>query len=195
MIKVGVTGGVGAGKTIVCQVFEKLGVPVFNSDQQAKLIVDSDELVKQAIINLLGNVYEQGKMNRAKVASIVFSNEESLKKLNAIIHPAVGKAYESFCEHYSHIPYTIKEAAILFETGINKKLDKVVVVAAEDEVRINRVMKRDNVKRDEVIARMNNQMLQQKKIELADYVIDNSGDELVLPQILALHNKFTHENS
>lgn len=185
MKKIGLTGGIGSGKSTVAAVFRNLGVPVFVSDDEARNLQDEDPAVKKAIAALLGaDVYANGKLDRAKVAAQVFSDKKKLDALNAIVHPAVGKAFAAFCEAHRDAAFVLKEAAIIFEIGLEKELDGVITVAAPDELRIERVMQRDHISREAVEQRMKNQLPQEEKIKRSDFVIVNDGKELVLPQVM-----------
>jgi dephospho-CoA kinase len=188
--RIGITGGIGSGKSIVCKVFELLGVPIFYADNEAKKIYD-DEHVKAILINRYGHeIYlPDGKLNKEKLSKIIFSNQDELKYINSLIHPLVAKAYSEWCEKHKHFPYTLKEAAILFESGAYKELDKVITVSAPVELRINRVMKRDNLSRMQIEERINNQWTEEERIKHADFVIYNNDEHLVIPQILDLHKK------
>lgn len=189
-LRVGITGGIGSGKTYVCQLLRHLGYPVFHADDEAKAITESNKLVVEAIKKQFGeNIYTQGKLNRKEVATIVFSSPQELAKLNAIVHPAVAESFERWCSMHSDIPLVFKEAAILFETGLYKELDKNILVTAPLDIRIQRVMERDKVSRDEVAARMANQMSDEEKVRLADYTIVNDNQNLILPQVLKIIRK------
>jgi dephospho-CoA kinase len=188
--RIGITGGIGSGKSIVCKVFELLGVPIFYADNEAKKIYD-DEKVKTLLINKYGfEIYlPDGKLNKEKLSKIIFSNQDELKYINSLIHPLVAKAYSEWCEKHKHIPYTLKEAAILFESGAYKELDKVITVSAPVELRINRVMKRDNLTRIQILERIKHQWEEEKRIKYANFVIYNDDEHLVIPKILDLHKK------
>lgn len=187
MKKIGLTGGIGSGKSTVAQVFRALGVPVFVSDDEARRLQESDAEVVNAIAALFGKeIYKDGKLDRAKVATVVFADKEKLSQLNAIVHPAVGKAFDAFCITHNAAPYVIKEAAIIFEHGLEKQLDGVITVTAPDEVRIARVMTRDQAEREAVIRRMQNQMPQEEKAKRSAFVIMNDGKEMLLPQVLKI---------
>lgn len=189
MLKIGLTGGIGSGKSTVARVFSELGVPVFVSDEQARLLQDGDEELKAQIVSAFGaSVYRDGKLDRAKMAEIVFADPEKLRQLNAMVHPAVRKAFGAFCAQHSKSPYVINEAAILYETGLDKTLDKIIVVTAPDALRIERVMARDGVTEEAVRSRMQQQMPQEEKERKADFLILNDGKELLLPQVLRIHN-------
>jgi dephospho-CoA kinase len=188
--RIGITGGIGSGKSIVCKVFELLGVPIFYADNEAKKIYD-DEKVKTLLINKYGfEIYlPDGKLNKEKLSKIIFSNQDELKYINSLIHPLVAKAYSEWCEKHKHFPYTLKEAAILFESGAYKELDMVITVSAPVELRINRVMKRDNLTRIQILERIKHQWEEEKRIKYANFVIYNDDEHLVIPQILDLHKK------
>ncbi len=191
MIKIGITGGIGSGKTTVCKIFEQFGVPVFYADDEAKKL-----LQKKEIIHLLepafGNaiIDSNGNIDRTKLATLVFNDEVQLKKLNAIIHPEVAKIFENWLQKNKGQQYIVKEAAILFESGASKALDKNISVSAPLELRISRVMRRDNVAREKVLDRMKNQFSDEERGALADHVIINDDKQALLPQALELHEKF-----
>ena len=188
MLKVGITGGIGSGKSTISAVFVYLGVPCYNADTRSKWISNNHKEVVKEIESEFGKqAYINGEMNRPYIASIVFSNKEKLAVLNQIIHPRVAEDYQLFCEKHKDAPYTLKEAAIMFESGTNKTMDKVILVVADKETRIKRVMQRDAISRNEVISRMDKQMSDEEKLKLADFVIDNNGVELIIPQVLAIH--------
>lgn len=189
-IKVGIAGGIGSGKTIVCDIFKVLGVPIYNADLEAKLIMNKSDQVRQAIIATFGDqTYQNGILNREFLAAQVFNDADQLAKLNAIVHPAVIQAAEDWADAQI-APYSLKEASILFESGSYKKLDYTILVTAPVEIRIARVMARDQVTREQVLARMNNQLPDEEKAKLADFVIINDGIEALIPQVMALHHRF-----
>ncbi len=184
-LRIGITGGIGSGKTMVCQVLEKLGYYVFYSDRVARDISISNQHVISRIKSTFGDeVYVNEQLNRAYLASLVFTNPELLAKLNHIIHPAVARAFEEWCNLYNLEKILFKESAIIFETGLHKQLHKVILVTAPVEVRIRRVMERDGITEQEVRIRMGNQMPEEKKIELADFIIVNDSKTLLLPQLI-----------
>lgn len=191
MKKIGITGGIGSGKTTVARVFEQLGIPVYHADYWAKEIMNTDLLVIERLKELFGkNIYDSaGKANRKRIAEIVFADKNKLNELNSAIHPAVWLHGENWLKQHADKPYILKEAAILFESGGNKGVDKVIMVSAPLEKRIERVMKRDNVTRQEVEARMANQWDDEKKIALSDFVIVNDDKQLVIPQVQEIHRQ------
>lgn len=190
MIKVGITGGIGSGKTTVCKLFELLGVPVYYSDTEAKKLLDEDEVVKQQIVDLFGHdvIDESGKVDRKKMAALVFNNKERLEQLNAVVHPAVAQHFEAWCKKQTNV-FILKEAAILFESGAHKQVDQVIVVSAPLDLKVERVMKRDKVAKEEVLKRINNQMPDEEKVKLADHVIYNDEKELLIPQVIAVYQQ------
>lgn len=191
MKKIGVTGGIGSGKSIVCEIFKTLGCKIYNADERAKLLLDNNsEIRRQIMLNFGEQVYQSGKADRKLLAAKVFNNAEALKTLNSIIHPAVSVDFQEWLQLYNDQPYIIKEAAIMFESGANKQLDEVILVYASPEIRMKRVMQRDNITQDAVIARMKNQMSDDDKIKLSNYIIYNDGTQSLIKQVLTLHNNF-----
>ncbi len=190
MIKVGITGGIGSGKTTVCKLFELLGIAVYYSDDEAKKILNHDPTVKSELLNLFGTTIlnEFDQIDRKKIAAIVFSDTTKLVKLNAIVHPAVATHFEDWCKKQSS-SYILKEAAILFESGANKQVDKTIVVTAPVELKLLRVMARDKTTEAEVLKRMANQLPDEEKIKLSDFVINNDEQNLLIPQVLLVHNQ------
>ncbi len=188
MWKIGITGGIGSGKSTVCRVFEWLGIPVYYADERAKWLMQHDAGLRQAIVQLLGwQAYlPDGSLNRAYIAEIVFRDADKLQSLNQLVHPAVHRDAEQW-SLAQHASYTLREAALLYESGGYRLLDKMIVVTAPEELRVQRVMARDSVSREAVLARMAQQWPESQKAALADYIIHNDGQTLLLPQILALH--------
>ncbi|MFD2905249.1 dephospho-CoA kinase [Sphingobacterium anhuiense] len=189
-IKVGIAGGIGSGKTIICHVFKVLGIPVYNADLEAKLIMNKSDQVRLAVMQEFGDeAYSNGVLNRTFLAAQVFNDAAKLAQLNRIVHPAVIQAAEDWADAQT-APYSLKEASILFESGSYKKVDYSILVTAPIEIRIARVMERDQVTREQVLARMNNQMSDEEKTKLADFVIINDGITPIIPQVMALHHQF-----
>jgi len=185
-----VTGGIGSGKTLVCSVLEKLGIPVYHADLQARQLMNEDLNLKEKIIDLFGEeAYLDGALNRRFLAGSVFSDERKLSGLNALVHPAVRRDYTRWINQQEGVPYVVEEAAILFESGAALLMDLKVLVYASEEVRIKRVIKRDGVDEANVRGRMKNQMDEEDKRRLADLVIVNDGKEMLLPQIIEMHQK------
>ncbi|MEM1359985.1 MAG: dephospho-CoA kinase [Bacteroidota bacterium] len=202
VLRVGLTGNIGSGKSTVARLFEQLGIPAYYADQRAKQLMVTNEVLRNEITAAFGaEAYVQqpgtnGEMskgsytlNRAFLAEQVFGNDQQLQLLNGLVHPAVAQDALQWHNSQENVAYTLYEAAITFETGGYKVLDKVIVVSAPEEIRLRRVMKRDGVQAAQVKARMDKQWPEARKIEMADFVIDNSGDQLLMSQVLAVHRQ------
>lgn len=190
MLRIGLTGGIGSGKSTIAKVFEQLGIPVYSADDAAKRLMQSNAALKEAIIQHFGEEsFTNGELNRKYLANIVFNNKEKLDLLNSLTHPATIKDAEEWMQQQI-TPYVIKEAAILFESGAAENLDYVIGVYAPQHIRIKRVMDRDHQPTEEVLKRINRQIDEEMKMKLCDFVIKNNDQELVLPQVLALDKKF-----
>ena len=189
---IGLTGGIGSGKTTVARIFSMLNVPVYNSDEAGRNISNIDPLVKNTIKEQFGaDVFDQNEnLNREKLSAIVFNDSSALAKLNAIIHPAVAQDFNMWCAKQSS-PFVIKETAILFEHGLDKHLDGVIVVEAPDELRIKRVMHRNGITEDAVRQRIQQQLPQDELISRADWVIHNNEEQLLIPQVLEIYSRIT----
>jgi dephospho-CoA kinase len=193
MLKVGLTGGMGSGKTAVAAVFNVFGIPVFDADKQAKLVMEEDEQLIASIQTFFGQEsYINGKLNRAFIANIVFNDPAKLELLNSIVHPATIFAANTWMSAQT-TPYVIKEAALLFESGSAAQLDYIIGVHSPTALRIKRVMDRDHVTREQVLARMKRQINEEIKMRLCDFVIVNDEQQLVIPQVLKLHQRFLDE--
>lgn len=193
MIKIGITGGIGSGKTTVCHVFEQLGIPVFYADTVAKEIMVTDPVLREGMMNTFGiESYElSGKLNNKHIAQIVFNNKTELEKLNALVHPAVFRAFESWQQTIpADVPYNLKEAALLFESGSYQMCDHSILVTAPKAVKIQRVMERDGVTSEQVEARMDKQLSDEEKNKMADFLITNDESQSVILQVLELHHQF-----
>lgn len=189
MLKIGLTGGIGSGKSTIAKVFEVLGIPVYYADKAAKELMNKNELLKQQLIFHFGeNTYINGELNRKYLGEIVFSNKEKLELLNSLVHPAtIADAAKWFQQQKA--PYVIKEAALLFESGSAEGLDYVIGVSAPETIRIKRVTDRDAVDAAEVKKRMYNQLDETIKMKLCDFIICNNEQEMILPQVLSLHKE------
>lgn len=189
MLKVGLTGGIGSGKTVVAGVFEVLGIPVFKADEEARAIMQSVEAVKAALVARFGaTIYNDGLLDRKAMAAIIFQDAEALRFVNGVVHPAVRTAFDRWADAQSG-PYVIMEAALMAENGGWRRYDQVVVVACQEAERIRRVMARDGVTEEEVRARLSNQATEAERLAIAHHVVRNEGAELVIPQVLAIHEK------
>lgn len=190
MIKIAITGGIGSGKSYVSSIFESLNIPIYNADVNSKKIVSSNLELKSKLIEILGeDCYINGELNKKKLANFIFSSDENRLLINSIIHPYVLKDFLKWSEEHSQYDIVGMESAILFESGFNKYVDKVVMVYAPLEIRINRTMSRDNSTREEVLARISAQMDDEQKRALSHYIINNGGDNELLPQINGIINK------
>lgn len=184
---IGLTGGIGSGKTTVARMFSELGVPIYIADQRARELTNTSEKIIDGITELFGDrAYTEGELDRVYVADRVFKNREQLDALNAIIHPEVGRDFTEWCSRQES-PYVIKEAAILFESGSYKGCDLVILVIADLENRIERIIKRDGSDRDQILARMSNQWSDDKKSELANIIIENNELESTRKQVEQIH--------
>ena len=190
MLRIGLTGGIGSGKSTVAAVFSVLGIPVFDADAVTKKLMEEDEALKVSIKNEFGEAaYSNNKLDRKYLASIVFNDAYKLEILNSITHPVVIKAAQIWMQQQTS-PYTIKEAALMFESASAAGVDLIIGIFAPQHIRIKRVMDRDNVTRHEVLARMDKQIDEDLKMKLCDYIIVNDEQQLIMPQILKLHENF-----
>jgi len=186
--KLGITGGIGSGKTTVCRVFNVLGIPVFSADAEASAIMDSDNTIIKRINSIAGkDLYKSGKLDRMELANLIFNDSALLEKVNSLVHPVVFDHFRIW-EKEQDAPYVIIEAAILFESGAAKLVNRIATVVAPVEERIDRVVSRNNLSRDQVIERMRNQMDDATRSELSDYVIQNSENDMIIPAVLNIHN-------
>jgi dephospho-CoA kinase len=193
MLKVGITGGIGSGKTTICKIFETLGVSVFYADTVAKEIMVNDAILIQGVKDTFGKEsYLPGDiLNNKHIAGIVFNHAGELAKLNALVHPAVFRAFDNWVNQLPEkVPYILKEAALLFESGSYRMCDKNILVTAPLELKLDRVMKRDRVTADQVKARMDKQFTDEKKIQMADYLINNNETDSLINQVMGLHQLF-----
>lgn len=193
LLQIGVTGGIGAGKSVVCQVFQALGIPVYEADERAKWLTEHDPILKADITRVLGhNAYDAlGRYNRAWVASQVFANPILLGQLNTVIHPRVLSDTDTWVKQHINKPYVVKEAALMQAAGDGNALDKVVVVRAPIDLRIERIRKRDPHRSvEEILNIINRQVSDEERLRIADYVIENNESQLVIPQVVRLHEEF-----
>lgn len=192
MLKVGITGNIGSGKSTVARVFELLGVKVFYADTEGKKVMTTDAVLIDGVKKTFGEetYFADGILNRKYLAAIVFNNEAELKKLNALVHPAVFRAFDEWAKVNATEPYIIKEAAVMFESGSYQDCDETILVAAPLATRVKRVIARDKISRAEVEAREARQLPQEKKIEMANHILLNDDSQLLIPQVIQLHQHF-----
>src|SRR5215210_3515588 len=189
MLKIGLTGGIGSGKSVVANIFKVLGIPVFDADTEAKLIMEKDEQLALSIQKLFGEeAYTDKKLNRKYLANIVFDDPDKLEQLNSLVHPAAIHAANTWM-NLQTTPYVVKEAALLFESKSASQLDFIIGVYAQKTLRIKRVMERDNATAEKVVARMSRQIDEEEKMKLCDFIVVNNEEQLVIPQVLQLHEK------
>ncbi len=188
MKKIGITGGIGSGKSTVCKIFESLGVPVYYTDNEARSLTNHHPDIINGFRNLFGDeIYINGELNRKKVGESVFRDKNLLADLNKLIHPIVAEHFDNWFQQHSNSAYILKEAAILFESGAYKQVDKIITVTAPIELRIKRVMERDGISEGEVMDRINNQWNDQEKIKMSDFIVYCDDVELVIPQVIKIH--------
>ncbi|WP_248723403.1 dephospho-CoA kinase [Seonamhaeicola sp. ML3] len=195
MMIVGLTGGIGTGKTTVAKEFMKLGVPVYIADDEAKKLMNRSKVIKRKLIQLFGtNAYLDGKLNRPHIANIIFNDKSYLKQMNAIVHPKVARHFEKWLLKQQS-PYVIKEVAILFENGIQEQFDYIITVTAPVELRIERLLKRNNTTKEKIKAIMKNQWPEEKKVELSHFVIENIDLQDTINQVGVIHEKLLKNNA
>jgi dephospho-CoA kinase len=189
MLKVGITGGIGSGKSLVARLFGILGVPVFQADTEARKMMEEDPVIRQKLTEMFGSdTFVEGRLNRAHLSARVFGNPPLLAQLNELVHPAILERADRWMREQT-TPYALKEAALIFESGGQRYLDVVIGVYAPEALRIARVMRRDGIDRQAVKDRMKNQLEESLKMRLCDHVIRNTEQELLIPQVLELHQR------
>lgn len=189
MIKIGITGGIGSGKSTVAKIFETLGVPVYYADDAARRIMNENEALREAIQKEFGQeTYINQQLNRPHLASLVFGNEEKLALLNDLVHPLTIEDSQKWMQAQTG-PYAIKEAALIFETDVWRGLNKVIGVSSPYELRLQRAMERDNISKEAVLARMSKQMNEYQKMNRCDFILYNDETQLLIPQVITLHEK------
>jgi dephospho-CoA kinase len=192
-LQIGITGGIGAGKSTVCKIFSVLGIPTYDADSRAKALMTTDGILMEGIKKEFGTLSfkTSGELNREYLATEVFSDEQKLKKLNSLVHPRVGLDYENWLKEQIGAPYVLKEAALLIESGSYKTLDYLLLVTAPEHARIERVLARDKHRnREQVKEIIKNQLSETEKITLADFIVNNDGNHSLLEQVLKLHDQF-----
>ncbi len=192
-LQVGITGGIGSGKSLICSIFKALGVPVYDADSRAKKLMTTDSILIALIKKEFGesSYLTDKSLNRSYISEVTFGNKEKLEKLNSLIHPRVAIDYEKWSDDNTEAPYLLREAALLYEVGSYKSIDKMIVVSAPEEMRISRVRARDPQRTVEAIkAIMKNQWPEEEKLKRADHIIYNDDQHMVIPQVLLLHEHF-----
>ncbi len=189
MIKVGLTGGIGSGKTTIAHFFETLKIPIYYSDFEAKRLMVENRTIRKSLVDLLGsNVYlKNGELNKSYISNQIFNNNLILKQVNSIVHPIVKDHFDNFCKASQYSKYIIKESAILIESGLHKDLDKIILVIADEENKLKRVANRDNINLEDIKARISKQMTDQEKIPFSDFVITNNNNQLLIPELIRIH--------
>ena len=186
---IGLTGGIGSGKSSVLEIFKKIGISTYNADESAKKLISSDKKIIYSIKQLFGeDIYDKNELNSKLVSKIVFNDKEKLKSLNSIIHPAVAIDFDNFCFKHRDETYIVKEAAIIFETKTDNLFNKIIYVKAPKEIRIDRVMQRDNLSRDDVLNRIQNQINETSIIDKCDFIIDNINFSELEEKVIEIHN-------
>jgi len=195
MLKVGITGGIGSGKSIACKIFSSFGVPVYDADSRAKFLIENDPEIVRQITSVFGEeAYQDGKYNRKFISSQVFKDKSLLSQLNKIVHPAVGKDFENWVKKSAPSPYVIKEAALMNAASQQNGLDKVIVVTAPDALRIQRIQQRDPQRSlSEIEAIIKNQKSEKEFNAIADYIVYNDEVTLMIPQILEIHHQILNQ--
>lgn len=187
IFRLGVTGGIGSGKSTVCKIFKVLGIPVFSADDEARIIMDNNKIIRAELKNIIGtDLYASGELDRSKMASIIFNDDNLLNKVNKLVHPLVFDRYDNWCRQQD-ADYVIFEAAILFESGADKHVDRILAVTATREERINRVMERNKMSREQVMERISKQMEEDEMIKRSDYRVNNSDDSMIIKKVLDIH--------
>lgn len=192
MKRIGLTGNMGSGKSTVARIFEVLRVPVFYSDEVARLLYQRNDVKKELTFLFPDNdFYKNGIFQKSELAALVFSDPESLKKINQLIHPLVEQEFQLWVTDYKHESYVVQESAIIFENDLQNRFGSVIHVSAPLEIRLQRIMNRDHIEKVQAEARMSNQLPEESKRNLSDFVIENDGKQLLIPQVMWLHKQFS----
>ena len=193
MFKVGITGGIGSGKSLVCKIFETLGVPIFSADLEAKSLLKSSAVI-DFYKNEFGDiVFTNNQLDKQKISNLIFNDKNIIEMINNFIHPLVLNLFNEWCYAHADSPYVIKEAALLFESGAYKTLDYNILICAPEEIRIQRVMERNQLSKEQILQRMNNQWLDAQKTLLANLILNNDNKEPILSKILETHKHFLNQ--
>lgn len=192
IFRLGITGGIGSGKTTVCKTFKVLGVPVFSADEEGRVIMDTNTRLKKDLNKLVEeDLYTSGELDRRRLASIIFNDSEMLNKVNNLVHPLVFESYRKWCMQQKS-DYVIFESAILFEAEAEEHVDKILAVIAPLEERVKRVMERNKMSRQQVMERVQNQISDDEMIKRSDYQVNNADTEMIIPQVLEIHKEILH---
>lgn len=191
MLKIGITGGIGSGKTTVCRIFEALGIPVYYADQEARKLMVSKPILIEQIKQLFGQeAYQNGQINRPYIANIVFQDKKKLNQLNDIVHPAIGDDFLEWADSQVGAPYVVEEAAVMIESGNHQLMDKIILVTAPIDIKVERVKKRDQTTEEQIQNRIKSQLSDEERMPFIDYVIENDNVQHLIPQIINLHKTF-----
>lgn len=184
MIRIGITGGMGSGKSVVCELFRLHGVPVFDADKEAKLLNDTSPRIKEELTRHFGSdLYKEGKLDRQKLATLIFHDKQNLALVNSIIHPILADQFIKWSKERDSYPFVVIDAAVLFEAGFEQHVDKVITIYAPEAERIERVTRRDGIRKSQVMARMQHQIPEEEKAKRADHVIYNDGQHSLIQQV------------
>jgi dephospho-CoA kinase len=195
MIKVGVTGGIGSGKSLICEVFSHLGIPVYTADDAAKMLMDHDPEIIKELSGVFGDdIYIEGKLDRKKLADLIFKDSKLLAEVNRIVHPKVQQDFIVWCASFTGIPFVLQESAIIFESNAGKLFDYIILVTAPEETRMQRVLSRPGMTGEKILRIMKNQLPEEEKIVRSHFVIKNDETHLVLPFILSIYAKIKKDN-
>jgi dephospho-CoA kinase len=186
-MKIGITGGMGSGKSFVCSIIENLGYPIFYSDKEAKWLMENNASLIAEIKKIVGNnAYTNNKINKEEIRKYIFNNAENRKKLNEIVHPAVTQHFDHWAQQFASNSLIFNESALLIETGSYKRFDKIILITASQDVKIKRLIQRENVSKEEIRLRMNSQLSDEVKKDHADYIIENNETDFLLPKIFTI---------
>ena len=186
-MKIGITGGMGSGKSFVCSIIENLGYPIFYSDKEAKWLMENNVSLIAEIKKIVGNnAYTNNKINKEEIRKYIFDSAENRKKLNEIVHPAVTQHFDHWAQQFASNSLTFNESALLIETGSYKRFDKIILITASQDVKIKRLIQRENVSKEEIRLRMNSQLSDEVKKDHADYIIENNETDFLLPKIFTI---------
>jgi dephospho-CoA kinase len=193
MIKVGVTGGIGSGKSLICRVFSQLGVPVYSADDAAKNLMNNDPEIRMGLTVLFGStIYKDGILNRSTLSGLIFANPKLLADVNRIVHPRVGRDFSEWCSTFKSVPFVIQESAILFESNTFRLFDHIILVTAPEEIRIQRVLSRPGMTREKILRIIKNQLPEEEKMVRSHFVIKNDETTLILPLILSIFTELSN---